>query len=313
MARLKQVFSSNSQLTHVWAQQKQDTGRGNNMFFEGTRIWSYGMHFLAAQIHTLKNGSKVCLTNSHRYSTSTGRHLNYISSAVRGLMPEFHVKDVSNIRGASKELDKRARDRVFSPLKRCKVSSVSDIRYETDGILECFNNANKFRELLGLKDIVPNKRDMDKVYKHLHKRLDRFRELNTPEMIQKRDANKAKRDLKNAEIEQAKLAETIDKFRKGESNCQALYRLPFELIRVQGDTVQTSRGASVPLVDAIRLFKAVQSGVLIPEAMASVGEFTFQGITDYPDGTKVLTIGCHRILWAEACNVLADIANSRAA
>lgn len=65
----KRVFSSHSQLAHVWAQQTQPGGRAsdNRMFFDGKTIFSYGRHWPIAHFIT----PDLVLVNSDGKSVST--------------------------------------------------------------------------------------------------------------------------------------------------------------------------------------------------------------------------------------------------
>jgi hypothetical protein len=74
---MKKVFSSHSELAHVWAQNNQSEGRAGNMFFRDGMLYSYGDHFCIARI--LKSGAVVYGT--HSYSLSTGKHQSLARSA----------------------------------------------------------------------------------------------------------------------------------------------------------------------------------------------------------------------------------------
>lgn len=67
----------NKRLAHEWAAQKEPSGRGSNMYFEGPTIYSYGKHFPIATI----DGHTVFFT-TRRYSISTAAHISYALSAV---------------------------------------------------------------------------------------------------------------------------------------------------------------------------------------------------------------------------------------
>ena len=60
---------SNKTLAKLWATQARESGKGSNFFFEGTKLYSYGYHFLVAEI---VDGKAVF--NPARYSQSTTRH-----------------------------------------------------------------------------------------------------------------------------------------------------------------------------------------------------------------------------------------------
>lgn len=67
-------------------------------------------------------------------------------------------------------------------------------------------------------------------------------------------------------------------------------------LRLVGDTVETSRGARVPLPDALALYRALapvaDRGVALPEL--SVGHYRGVYLRN-----AVVTIGCHNIPWTE--------------
>lgn len=77
---MRNVFTNN-EVPHVWAQQRQQSGRSGfgNVFFEGAALYSYGSHFLTGYI--MPDG--VALLNSSSYSISTSKHQSRAAGAVR--------------------------------------------------------------------------------------------------------------------------------------------------------------------------------------------------------------------------------------
>jgi hypothetical protein len=296
--RQRKVFGSNSQVCHVWAQQTQNEGSAGNIFFEGNKIYSYGRHYLAAQIHTVK-GKRVALVRSDTYSVSTSGHLSDIRSALYNLIPAFDSPNVSDLKAAISYLDQCAQKQVEGALKRVKVENKESIQSEFRWIHDQFKEANELRKLVGRKEIWPTKKQLDAVQAHLEKRLQRFKELNTPEMIEKKRIERERREIRKAERAVEKRAEDIVKFRAGEIS---RVDLPCEILRVKGDTVETSRGAQVPLRDAVRLFAAILSGRDVTGL--TVGHFTLNEIYSDNAGDKVVRIGCHAIKLSEAQAVL---------
>jgi hypothetical protein len=286
---MRTVFT-NSQVCHVWAQQRQSHGRGSNIFFRDTMIFSYGEHYLMAKIHTHK-GKRFALVNSRGYSVSTRKHTSYAWNALQNLMPAFASDNPECVKTALKQADAATKTAIASALKRVKVADQSSIDWELECIQRAFETANELRAILGRARIKPKASDIAAVKAHLKKRLARYRELNTPEMI----AARAMESMKRAERAAAK---SIEDFRSGK---EAWPNLPYELLRVQGDTVRTSRGAEVPLRDAITLYRAIESGRDV--LGASVGHFRVVRVVDM--GTdKAIKIGCHTVLLSEARNVL---------
>lgn len=63
---------NNKTIAKLWATQAKQTAKGSNFYFEGTRLYSYGYHFLVAEIIDGK-----AIFNPDRYSRSTSRHQRY--------------------------------------------------------------------------------------------------------------------------------------------------------------------------------------------------------------------------------------------
>lgn len=301
MKRAKQVYNSHSQLSHVWAQQTQLSGRAGNMFFDEEGIYSYGYHYKAARIHTVK-GHRFALVNSHRYSISTGKHLSEIGSALDGLMPYFESPDVNDPKAAVKYLDQLAQNQITKALKRIKIQSQEDINTQFEYIRNGFVHTNALRKLLGRAEVWPKQNQLNAVQAHLAKRLARYNELNPPEVLAERKRIKDAEIAEKQRLIKIHLASDIEAFRQGEMPW-GLYQLDHDLLRIDGTTLKTSRGAEVPLTDAIGLYQALKSGKNFSSQIGKVGEFTFQSI-DRTLEDPVIQVGCHRILMSEADKVL---------
>lgn len=74
---MKTVFN-NSDLAHKFAQQLQHEGRSGSMFFEGSKMYSYGRHFCLA--HFIN--PETVLINSRSYSMTTSRHQSITRQAL---------------------------------------------------------------------------------------------------------------------------------------------------------------------------------------------------------------------------------------
>jgi len=288
---MKRVFSSNSEVCHVWAQQTQSEGRAGSIYFEGDTIHSYGPHYKAAKIHTTKSGKRFALVNSYKYSVSTAKHLSEIRSALRDLMLYFECSDVTDPSLAVKELEQTCTDLIASELKTLKISNKDSISCRLNRIRLKYQDLNLLRELIGLKPKAIPVAKLKQVEKHLQARLARYHELNTPEMIAKREAKAARRqELKQAKL-RASLEEKIAKFRAGETPSVELWQLDFDLLRVKGDELETSRHAKVPLREAKRLYKALKNNQDISNQR--VGHYTIDYVAEQA-GQTVVKVGCHK-------------------
>jgi hypothetical protein len=101
-------------------------------------------------------------------------------------------------------------------------------------------------------------------------------------------------------------ADKILAWRAGEINS-----LPYEargeyaLLRIKGNTVQTSMGADVPLDHALRLLNLIQTKRV--RRGERVGHYTLESVDSLGDVPPVVTIGCHKILLSEAVTVLSNV------
>lgn len=69
---------NNSMVAHLWANEKKESGKGSNLFFEGRSIYPYGYHFEVGRIVRNKCGEKAYLLNDEYYSS----HQRCVRSAI---------------------------------------------------------------------------------------------------------------------------------------------------------------------------------------------------------------------------------------
>ena len=82
---------NNSMVAHLWANEKKESARGSNFFFEGRSIYSYGYHFEVGRIVRNKCGEKAYLLNDKYYSSSTCKHQHCVRSAIPTGSKVFYV------------------------------------------------------------------------------------------------------------------------------------------------------------------------------------------------------------------------------
>ncbi len=85
---MKTVYSSNSEIPHLWAHQTQSEARASSISFRGATVYSYS----TAMGRILKTGQAVLL-NRARYSVSTSKHQRYVSRAVSHYPHRFEIYD----------------------------------------------------------------------------------------------------------------------------------------------------------------------------------------------------------------------------
>ena len=292
MARIKKVFGNGDQVIHLWANQSQTEARSTNVFFNGASAYSYGSHYELGRLIKVK-GHTVALINNRGYSVTTAKHISWAwgacSHMIRIKSSSFNwlqgLKDESaNIKG---ELAALLRRRTFWS---SSISSETINEYlGNDSYLGGrINEFNKTAKLLGkaslcVKVTASYKRQLQA---HIESRLKREAELKSPEHIKA----KAEKAVKKAEKD-------ITAWRQGGTLTNALRSLKPMLIRVQGDSVQTSSGAHVPLNEALELFKRISCGLPVDDD--AMGSFKVDTVRN-----GEIKIGCHTFALSEVQSVL---------
>jgi hypothetical protein len=262
---MKKVFSSAKEVIHIWAQQSQEEGRCSNVFFEGKTIYSYGRHFPAATFHD----NNIVLINSHNYSNTTAKHLNWINRSIPGGYREFHVPDPSQY-----------------------VNHSTNTKYYIDQIIDCLTKASKAK---GRKQYYINDAAsyQDKLQNYIHAfNITPDEKVNEVLAIPISIDAEIIEQLK--EIEKVKQkALLIEKKEKIEDwingNSQWLPgNIDKVFLRLNGDEVETSKGAKVPEKEARILFNFIETGRDIKGF--KIGYYTTIGLQN-----DTLTIGCHKI------------------
>ncbi len=296
---MKTVFSSHSEVAHVWAQQKQDEGRANNIFFEGDTIYSYGRHFPIARFVK----PDVILFTTRSYSTSTSGHCSMVQSAIgRGITilsvfnpcatcENQHIKNLDNIRVNMEELDE----------KRIRATT-----YGYRHIKESIARLNTFRayvKLFRIKSKLPSK--LRKVFNMDDEALQIILDEERVEFDKYREQEniEAAERAKKAEI---KAQEVLRLWIAGEP-VRVPYGLSNSYLRIKGDDIQTSQGARIPLKNAALIWAFIQSKLGTGYKAADNGDSLERRVNAFfhPYEVREITldgdmlIGCHSIPYSE--------------
>lgn len=275
--RLKKVFSSNSQLAHVWVAQQQDTGRSSNMFFEGTSIYSYGLHYCIAKMH-----GDIVLINSKGYSNSTAKHTNEVCRAVTHktvfYVPEVNSPDSeANILYLQNQVIARIENILNNRvIGRDDLLTVYNANYRLVSYLEAFNITG--RELdLDFEFLA----DLEVIFKE---KLARCAELNA--------LREEKLQVARFEAEKAHKASIAD-WKAFKGPIKGYSNEVFMRINQEKGVVETSRGAVVPLKEALITLAQIKSGK-IDVVGRRIGEFEINHVDN-----EMVKVGCHDIPMAE--------------
>lgn len=283
---MKTVFTS-QQCIHVWAQQTQREGRNSNrsIFFDGPSIYSYGRHFEMARFV-----EGVVLVNCARDSVTTSRHQSYVRRAITQY-PRFEVPSMFDHSANVAYLIDRAREH-FDKATRARTAGEWLMGRANEYVGQTRAYLNAF--------CAPVPHSHLAVWHALREERYLKSEVQATILQQTREAQAKERDAQRArEVKQREQeAEQLEKWRAGESMGRYFSAMA---LRVKGDVVQTSRGAEVPIIEAHKLYRLLQTGKTLPSHIAAqsieghrVGHFTVSRLTE----TEIV-IGCHTIPLAE--------------
>lgn len=260
---MKTVYNSPADLIHLFAEQSQEHARCSNVFFEGNKIWSYGHHYLMAEI----TGSSI-LINDSGWSVTTSKHVGQLTAATRQYRQFF----------TSQTDEKTVLQNIEANLKSL-INARKKEKYILPSI-SLFDSLNEFRAYKGIKIKSVE-------YKAICKLIKTLNSDNINEYLKKQSDRIKKEAIKVAKSEAAEFARQVQKFYNYEYF--NLYRNSEDFVRLSqcGDFVETSQNVKVSRKEAKILYKLIKAGKDIKGF--KIGSYTVISI----NGT--LTIGCHKI------------------
>jgi hypothetical protein len=272
---MKSVFQSIPECIHVYFQFTQNHGRCGNVFFNGPALYSYGRHFELAK---LVDGT--LFINTQSYSNSTSKHQNYC------------LRSINNDR-----IDKIIRldfgRGVFDPysISNYHYSRANYYRYASHG--KGFKELEKieyhFKQLQILEAGGLINIDLSRFEFNLIEALDLLKARRAKQALINK-VSEAKREAKRArelELRKATEGEKLAAWLKGETS-NTFYALDKVYLRVRANSIETTKGARVPLSEGLKLLAKIRAGY----------DVTGEKIASY-QVTRVtldhVQIGCHKI------------------
>lgn len=271
-------------VAHVWAQQNQDEGWNpqKNFYFRGLTIYSYRDSYPIATFVKNTRGERAALFRQDSYSVTTSGHIHAARLAVHGNLFTVH----NGYESGRPHHAYNRKDYVWrldeALLKAARARS-STYALDTAGRLA--REANSYAEFFGLKWRVPVPRWSDQYRDELRKRAN------------DQAAKKRKETQARMEKERAELAERVIAWRAGSVDSMP-WTFPDTMLRVNGNRIQTSKGAEVPLRIAPAVWALVQEARSKAETLRpalELAQFRLDEVA--PDGA--IKAGCHRIEYAE--------------
>lgn len=298
----------NAMVAHVWAQQEKETGRsGNGNFsFSGATLYSYSTPI--ARFVTAPDGRRVTLVTSRHYSqTTSGKHMPAMWRAIDygagSFAPCFRVPDLSGDHAANLAYLSAEYADALAKYRR----ALSSIDFRAREAEKAHNAARDYAETFAL-DVPANTWAADDASVRAY-HAERAARNNTPAKQAARDKaaqRRAERAEREAALERAEKSERLEAWRSGEISHLRYDDIRTDehggaLLRIRGDTLETSQGASVPLDHAKRVFATVKrcrdAGTSWRRNGETIRVGHFQVDEIAPDGN--FRAGCHLINWPE--------------
>lgn len=293
---------TNSELSHIWANQTQSHGKGSNMFFEHQTIYSYGYHFKLAQFVNNKDGQRCVLINLKGYSNTTSKHQSLVWRAIPQNVPFFKVVSFFNDIDAASTAHKENLTHYMNEAERLQGLAIRANKLKMGYISQLKNELGNFNQYCSFFDLD----NLDKFSSALNNLDDKQRKIvswlvsyeTSEEFTQWQ--NKQEKNKKKAE-EKALIdaKEKIEAFRQ--FKISSIYaNLGHYLLRYNKDSqmVETSGGVKIHGLIFIKAYNRLISGEL--KQGQHVGDFTFNGVD-----ANIVSVGCHKIPMAEINNIVA--------
>jgi hypothetical protein len=291
---------TNSELSHIWANQTQTHGKGSNIFFEHDSIYSYGYHFKLAQHVTNKDGKKCVFFNDRSYSNSTSKHQTLVWRSIPANVQFFKVQsffnDIENSTNAHLENLKSyleyAKDAQQKAIKATKLKNgyIEQAKIAID-VFE------KYVSFFGLSEFLWEYRTLQNRYNEL---TNWIYEYQNSEEFKTWQIKKADNERKAEQKRLEKAKDDILEFRQ--FKISSIYNLGQYFLRYnkETDNVETSGGVKMTKSVFLLAYQRLKNNTL--QIGQHVGDFTYNGLKD-----GFLSVGCHKIKVDEVESLLAEL------
>lgn len=329
---MKRVFSNSNQVAHVWAQLTQSEGRSSNMYFEGATLYSYGRHYPLGIILENKKGERLAIINRTGYSVTTSKHIGQAHGATShynriGIYSTELMGDIVRSYWQG-EIDKKAISEAVSKYVLREVRSLQARLASQDAARRKPVTLEKWRSettynvqqaldvaaWVGGKLSAEAKRELGRIvgsFEQVKAKAEKLR------IAGEKAAAKAKaeRIKANARLVSIALPLWLDGAEvvniDGETR-----RISYLLqecsetthLRVKGENVETSRGASFPLAHGLRALPIIRAIVASGESWQRNGKTIHLGHYQIDSISKgEIVAGCHKLPVAEVERLAASL------
>jgi hypothetical protein len=251
---MKTKFSNASDCIHMYAQQNQDNGRSSNIFFDKTRIYSYGYHYLLAEFIKNDSNEQAILINNRGYSNTTSKHISKVTQATRQYKQFFVTR-----------VDARQVNNQLNDLHSKFIKAKKPQMYVIEA-MNLFQSYNEYKNFTGKTD--------ENFDSQINETILYF-------SASKESIEQARKEKKAIEI--AKQNEKIDSFLNFKSD---FIRLDFDILRMNDNVIETSQSVKIDLQNAKMFYQLLKSGNDLTGR-----HLMHYSVNHYAN--NVIKIGCH--------------------
>jgi hypothetical protein len=321
---MKTVFT-NREIPHKWAHATQPHARGSNLSFQGDTLYSYSTPI--AKIYPKRDGVPLVLMSERTYSVTTARHLGYAYGAVSHLpvvtVPRYILGEShrGHYRGNGDARKDHTDNLEFLNVALVNCGKKAMRRTKENRVQWDAENAERAHKQLAAYMVYFKIRRKMPPMPGFAAAFERARKIENPDPASLDKRERAAAQRAQAKYATRRLAEIARELR-GRDYSDMAYRSDWRLngafgaaagyyhhgatgpcmLRVQGDEIETSLGARIPLAAAPMVWNLVQRAIGQGgfEPSHALGRLK---IGDYPldriDADGTLHAGCHAIPYSE--------------
>lgn len=218
---MRRVFTSSSDVIHLFAEQSQSDARCTNVFFNGNKIYSYGYHYLLGEFID----KDTIMINDNSPTVTTSKHVRELSYGTRKYRQFFTTQ--TDLKLIMYQVDDNVK----------KLASARKPHLYMKPIIDLWNSLHEYLKYTRTKTKVSKTKE----YKRFAKIVDTVNNDYTnylDELVKEEVAKFYNYD--------------IDSFILGDED---YLRLSIDL-----DMVETSQGIKIDKLDAIKLYRLIQLG-----------------------------------------------------
>lgn len=291
---MRSVFS-NREAAHVWASRTQ-CGRSSNgsIFFDRASIYSYGSHFRMAQFVTNEAGEVACLINPDSYSITTAKHQSLVRQALPSYVLRLTAPQAERNDAAVLKFHTDAAEVAWRKAARARVHGPAFIVRAQEHVEEF----NRYAAFFGIAERMAMPDNVEAAMLQARERAAAEAKRNAAERAAREVEREAAR-VRRAADDAVQMARWLD---------GAPIHAPYTdetRLRINGDDIETSRGASVPVAVAPMLWDRINSSRLAgvdvdytPHTVR-IGPYELRTIRANGD----VQIGCHHLTYAELARI----------